>query len=130
MMVMEVVRQMPNTNGSGSRVTSRQWLRRLSRAGAWALLAGVLVLVISGWGITQTAMIHDATFGLINRRLANTIHRATIVPLVFFFLLHVLVNIRLNLRTKHLVITCLTNALLIVAGGCILGIAVYIEYYL
>ena len=57
------------------------WLRRLSRASAWALLVGVVVQVVSGWGITQTGIIYDVTFGLIDRRIANTIHRWINLPL-------------------------------------------------
>jgi len=42
------------------------WLRRLSRISAWLLLVAVLVLVVSGWGITHTEIIYKATFGLID----------------------------------------------------------------
>ncbi len=29
------------------------WLQRIARLSAWALLVGIIVLVVSGWGITR-----------------------------------------------------------------------------
>jgi cytochrome b subunit of formate dehydrogenase len=105
------------------------WLKRLSRASAWALLAGVVVLVVSGWGITQTGIIFNVTFGLIDRRSADMIHRATNLPLAVFFLAHVLININLAVARSHPARAWLTNGLLIVIGLGLLAIAVYMEYF-
>ena len=108
---------------SGSRKdrSADVWLKRIARASAWALFVGVVVLMFSGWGITQTGVIYRITFGLIDRRLADSIHRATNVPLAFFFLLHVLINIRLTITNRRPFRTWLTDGALIVIGGCILG---------
>ena len=106
------------------------WLKRLARASAWALFVGVVILVFSGWGITQTGVIYKITFGFIDRRLADSIHRATNLPLAFFFLLHVLINIRLTITNRRPYIVWLTNGVLIAIGGCILGLVVYMEYFL
>jgi len=75
-------------------------LKKISRICAWGLLVGVVVLVLSGWGITQTEVIYSATFGQVDRRLANAIHRAINGPLTVFFIAHVLINIKLNLHPK------------------------------
>ncbi|MBN1368474.1 MAG: hypothetical protein JW967_11170 [Dehalococcoidales bacterium] len=96
--------------------TSPKWLRMVSRTSAWLLLVTVVVLVVSGWGITRTGIIYNITFGLIDRRLADAIHRATNIPLAIFFLSHVLANIRLSISTKKPAITWLINILLIIAG--------------
>jgi cytochrome b subunit of formate dehydrogenase len=96
---------------------------------AWALLAGVIVLVVSGWGITQTGVIYSLSFGLIDRRLANAIHRATNVPLAFFFLAHVLINIKLRMRQNHSSKAWLINTLLIVEGAGLMAIVIYMEYF-
>jgi cytochrome b subunit of formate dehydrogenase len=104
-------------------------LRYVSRLSAWLLLAIVVVLVISGWGITQTGVIYKLTFGLIDRRLADAIHRATNLPLAVFFLLHVLINIKLATNTCRRSVAWLVNGVLIVVGGCIIGVVVYMEYF-
>jgi hypothetical protein len=111
------------------KVVMNLWLKRLARTSALALLVCVVVLVFSGWGITQTGIIYKITFGLIDRRLADSIHRATILPLAFFFLLHVLINIRLTVTNRRPYIVWLTNGVLMAIGGCILGLVVYMEYF-
>ena len=88
------------TNTSPKIPQSIRLLRRISRISAWLLLATVVVLVVSGWGITHTEIIYKVTFGLVDRGVANFIHRTTIVPLAFFFLSHVLSSIRLSLTSK------------------------------
>jgi cytochrome b subunit of formate dehydrogenase len=105
------------------------WLRRLARASAWVLLVGIVVLIISGWGITQTGIIYSLTGGLVDRRVADAIHRAANVPLVFFFLLHVLINIRLMVSRNHLSRGWITDGILIVIGVCFMAITIYMEYF-
>ncbi|MHB8085188.1 MAG: hypothetical protein ACYDHZ_05150 [Dehalococcoidia bacterium] len=106
------------------------WLKRIARISAWALLICVAVLVLSGWGITQTGVIYQITFGLMDRRLADIVHRATNIPLAFFFLCHVLINIRLNLKNiKRPYINWLINGVLIAIGIYIMCLVVYMEYF-
>jgi thiosulfate reductase cytochrome b subunit len=105
-------------------------LRKLSGISAWILLAGVIILILSGWGITQTGIIHGITFGLIDRRSADAIHRAAVVPLIFFFLLHVLINIRLKFSPESPVKIWSTNVILIVIGIGLMVISVYMYFRL
>jgi hypothetical protein len=105
------------------------WLKKLARASALVLLVGIIVLIASGWGITQTGIIYNLTGGLIDRRLADAIHRAANVPLAFFFLLHVLINIKLSVSQNNPFRAWLTNIILIVTGVCLMAITVYMEYF-
>jgi succinate dehydrogenase/fumarate reductase cytochrome b subunit len=102
--------------------------RRISRISAWLLLATVGVLIISGWGITHTEIIYKATFHLVDRRLADSIHRATNLPLAFFFLSHVLTNIRLLFSNKKSRDMRIIDSVLIVIGLIVMGLFIYIEY--
>jgi cytochrome b subunit of formate dehydrogenase len=120
---------MESKNNAKTAKVSTPRLRYISRVSAWLLLVTVVILVVSGWGITQTGVIYKFTFGLIDRRLADSIHRATNLPLAIFFLLHVLTNIKLSITTQHRLSTWLLNSVLIVVGGCILGIVIYLEYF-
>jgi hypothetical protein len=104
-------------------------LKKWARASAWALLVGIIVLVASGWGITQTGIIHRLTWGLVDRRLADAIHRAAIAPLAFLFLSHVLINIKLAVLQKHTARPWLTNIILIMIGLCLMAITIYMEYF-
>jgi cytochrome b subunit of formate dehydrogenase len=105
------------------------WLRRLARISAWALLAAVVVLVVSGWGITQTGVIYKFSFGLIDRRLANAVHRLANIPLAVFFLSHVLINLKIALTRNHPTRAWLINSILIIAGLGLLAIAVYMDQF-
>jgi hypothetical protein len=104
-------------------------LKRIARASAWALLAAVIVAVVSGWGITQTGIIYRLTFGLIDRGLADAIHRATNVPMALFFLSHVFINIKLMISRTRPFRGLLTSIILGVIGAGLLGIVVYMEYF-
>jgi len=105
------------------------WLKRLARISSWGLFASVAVLVLSGWGITQTSVIYNITFGLIDRRLADAIHRASILPLAFFFLTHVFINISRSPVFKRAVTRKIVNGALIAAGVMVLGLVIYMEYF-
>ena len=116
----------------GQAVKSRKaaiWLKRIARASSWLLLISVALLVFSGWGITQTGIIYDATGGLIDRRIANEIHRAVVLPLAVFFLLHVFINIGLGTAGKKSYIRQMATWGLAALGISILGIVIYMEYF-
>ncbi len=104
-------------------------LKTLARTSAWVLLVGIIVLVVSGWGITQTGIIYSLTGGLVDRRLADAVHRATNGPLAFFFLSHVLINIKLRVSQNNPSRAWLTNTILIVIGACLMAIIMYLEYF-
>jgi cytochrome b subunit of formate dehydrogenase len=103
-------------------------LRRLARITAWLLLAGIVILLVTGWGITQTGIIYRLSLGIIDRRMADFIHRGANVPLAVVFLAHVLINARLAISRKVRPHPRLVDAILIITGLIVLGIVVYMEY--
>jgi hypothetical protein len=104
-------------------------LKRIARASAWALLASVIIAVVSGWGITQTGIIYRLTFGLIDRGVADAIHRATNVPMALFFLSHVFINIKLMISQRRPSRGLLTSSILGMIGTGLLAIVIYMEYF-
>ena len=105
-----------------------QRLKIISRISAWLLLAAAVILIFSGWGITRTEIIYKVTFGLIDRRLANYIHRATNIPLSIFFLSHLFINIRLMLFRKIPHKIRIFDGILIVAGTLLVLVVLYMEF--
>jgi cytochrome b subunit of formate dehydrogenase len=105
------------------------YLKRIAEASAWALLVTIVVAVVSGWGITQTGIIYRLTFGLIDRGLADAIHRAANVPLALFFLSHVFINIKLTISQRSPSRGLLTSSILGVVGASLLAIMIYMEYF-
>ena len=108
---------------------TRKLLKTLATISAWVLLAMVIVIVLSGWGITQTSVIYKLSFGLIDRKLANIIHTAANIPLAFFFLTHVMINIKLASLKRSFRFPWLVNAVLIVVGIALMAVMVYMEYF-
>jgi thiosulfate reductase cytochrome b subunit len=106
---------------------TKKVLRTLATISAWALLAMMVVIVVTGWGITQTSIIYKLSFGLINRGVANSIHRAANIPLAFFFLTHVLINIKLASMKRSLRWQWLVNGVLIVVGIALMVLVVFME---
>lgn len=105
------------------------WLKGLARASAWALLVSVVVLVISGWGITRSGLIYSLSLGLIDRRVANTIHDNMNLPLAVFFLVHVTANLKISLSRSHPSRPWLINGLLIAFGLALLAAVVYMDWF-
>ena len=106
-----------------------QRLKIISRISAWLLLVAAVILIFSGWGITRTEIIYKVTFGLIDRRLANYIHRATNIPLSIFFLSHLFINIRLMLFRKIPHKIRIFDGILIVAGTLLVLVVLYMEFW-
>jgi uncharacterized membrane protein YgdD (TMEM256/DUF423 family) len=104
-------------------------LRLIARISAWLLLAGIIVLLVSGWGITHTEIIYKASFHLIDRGLANRIHHDVQIPMAAILITHVFANLRLNLRSRSKKKSWLFNSVLIVLGVCFLVGVVYMERY-
>ncbi|MBN1188570.1 MAG: hypothetical protein JXA46_02345 [Dehalococcoidales bacterium] len=105
------------------------WLRWLARSSAWILAINLLVLVVSGWGITKSGVIYDLSLGLIDRRLANTIHTHAGLPLAVFFLLHATVSLKISLTRSHPDRAHLINGILIVISLGLLSVAVYMQSF-
>jgi len=106
-----------------------QRLRHFAQICAWLLLVAAVILVVSGWGITHTGIIYKATFGLIDRRLADSIHRATNLPLAILLLSHVLINVRLAIYRRNPHKIWLINGTLIIVGVMLITLVIYIEYF-
>jgi len=104
-----------------------QRLKFISMISAWILLATAVIMIFSGWGITRTEIIYKLTFGLVDRGLANSIHRLTNIPLAVFFLGHLFINIRLMIFRKIPHRIRIFDGILIFTGSLIIFIFLYME---
>jgi hypothetical protein len=104
-------------------------LKYLSRISAWILLAMAVILVFSGWGITRTEIIYKVTLGLVDRRLANYIHRFATIPMSVFFISHVLINARLSLYRSMPQRIRIIDGILILIGSVVTALVLYMEFW-
>ncbi len=103
---------------------TRLTLKRIARLSAWLLVAAIIVSILSGWGITRTEIIYQASFGLVNRGVANAIHRGLQVPMAAILLVHVLANVKLSLSRYR---AGVVNAVLVAIGLALIAVVVYME---
>jgi len=104
-------------------------LKLISRISAWLLLFGIVMLSLSGWGITRAEFMYQATAGLIDRGTANDIHLFLQIPVTSIALLHVLTRIRISLDRKWSTNKWVLNGILGAAGIAALAFVIYLEYF-
>ena len=63
----------------------------------WALLAAILLYVITGYGITEFRTVERVTFGLLTKPLSFKMHDYLVYPTAALLLLHVALPIVLRL---------------------------------
>ena len=100
---------------------------KLNRLIVWVLLALMIVLVVSGYGLTKPNLIRDLTGGLINHRIATQLHYLLDLPLMVFLLVHVTIEVRFSFirwgfRNKKLL-----NMLVLILGLTSLLLVVYVD---
>ena len=61
----------------------------------WALLAMILVYIVTGLGITQFRTVEPLTLGILSKNVSFSIHELLLIPLVILLALHIIVSMRL-----------------------------------
>jgi hypothetical protein len=108
---------------------TRIYLSWIARASAWLLIPAIIVVAISGWGITHTATIYKASFHLIDRGMADRIHRDVQLPMAVMVTMHVLINLRLKLPFRSAKISWLFHIIFIILGvGLLIGVIYMVRY--
>lgn len=72
---------------------SREILKILRRITHWLLAVGLIVYVVSGFGITDWQTVEPLTFGLIGKALAMQIHNGLEIPFVIVLLVHIYLSL-------------------------------------
>jgi hypothetical protein len=67
----------------------------------WLLLATVVVLLVTGLGITEFRIVETATFGLLGKALAQQIHTAPGLWIFFVVLLAAHISLSIIIRKKN-----------------------------
>jgi hypothetical protein len=70
----------------------------LRRAIGWLLLALALLLVVTGFGITEFRTVEAVTFGLLGKALAFQLHSLLWIPFLLVLAAHLLLSCRTRKR--------------------------------
>jgi len=88
-----------------------------------------IVLAISGYGITNPAVVGELTGGLFaSRYLSLRIHTAVVLPALSLLTVHVLIAIRSTLIRWGIRENNLLNAFLVLLGAFTVGLLVLMQY--
>ena len=77
--------------------------KSIKRIIRWLLLIGIIVYVITGFGITEYRAVESLTFGLLTKNLSHRIHTAIEIPFLILLLLHIFLPslLRVHARLTH-----------------------------
>jgi thiosulfate reductase cytochrome b subunit len=93
------------------------YLMKLNRAIVWVLLVLMILLLLTGYGLAKPNLIYALTGGLIDWRLASSLHSLLDIYLVFFLVLHVIIEIKFTLMRWGFKKQKLLNLLMIMLGS-------------
>ena len=71
-------------------IDNMTYVRLIEKTVRWLLLVGIIIYVVTGYGITEFRIVEQLTFGLLTKPLAFKIHDALAIPFVTLLLLHIL----------------------------------------
>jgi cytochrome b subunit of formate dehydrogenase len=103
------------------------YVMKFNRVIVWILLVLMVILIISGYGLTKPTLINALTFGLIDHQTAFDLHTWLDLPLFALLVIHVLIEVRLSLVRWGFKHRRLLNLLILLLGSVCLLFILYIE---
>jgi len=100
---------------------------KINRVIVWGLLFFMILLVVTGYGLTKPNLVYSLTGGIINYRSAAYLHSLLDVPLLVLLLIHVIIEIRFSLMRWGFKNQKLLNLLMLMLGSICLILIIYVE---
>ena len=104
------------------------YLMKANRVIVWALLFLMILLAITGYGLTKPNLITSLTSGLIDYQTALHLHTLLDVPLLVFLVVHVAIEIKFSLMRWGFKSQKLLNLLVLLLAAFSLILIVYVEF--
>jgi len=109
------------------RKTFNYYLMKANRVIVWILLLFMLMLIISGYGLTKPSLIRFLSGGWIDYHTALLIHTSLDTPLLILLLTHVLIEMKFALMRWGIKNQKLLNLLMLTLGSICLMLIIYIK---
>jgi hypothetical protein len=68
--------------------------KNFKKAAHWLLFLVSLLMIVSGYGISEFRIMEGLTFGLLSKSAAFTMHGMLVLPFVILLLLHVYLTVK------------------------------------
>lgn len=109
------------------RKTFNYYLMKANRVIVWILLLFMLMLIISGYGLTKPSLIRFLSGGWIDYHTALLIHTSLDTPLLILLLTHVLIEMKFALMRWGIKNQKLLNLLMLTLGSICLMLIIYVK---
>ncbi|MFC1870901.1 hypothetical protein ACFLYF_00645 [Chloroflexota bacterium] len=81
-------------------MTGKRWLKTAKTAAHWLLSISVVLLLVTGLGITNYSIVEGLTLGLLAKNLSHQIHTSPALWISFLVILGLHVSLTLILRPR------------------------------
>ena len=109
------------------RKTSNYYLMKINRKVVWVLLFFMILLIVTGYGLTKPNLIYSLTGGIINYWTAAYLHTLLDVPFSILLLIHVIIEIKFSLMRLGFKNQKLMNLLTLMLGSICLVLILYVD---
>ncbi|UCH32728.1 MAG: hypothetical protein JSV05_04980 [Candidatus Bathyarchaeota archaeon] len=103
------------------------YLMKVNRAIVWILLFFMILLVVTGYGLTKPNLISFLTGGILDFFTASYLHTLLDVPLFVLLLVHVIVEVKFSLMRWGFKNQKLVNLLMLALGLISLALILYVD---
>ncbi len=107
--------------------TANYYLMKINRKIVWVLLFFMILLIVTGYGLTKPNLIYSLTGGIINFQTASYLHRLLDLPLMILLLIHVIIEIKFSLMRWGFKNQKLLNLLMLMLVSICLILIIYVE---
>lgn len=109
------------------RKTINYYLVKINRVIVWVLLFFMILLVVTGYGLTKPNLIFSLTGGIINYWTASSLHRLLDLPLLVLLLIHVIIEVKFSLMRWGFRNQKLLNLLMLILGSIFTILIFYVD---
>ncbi len=99
----------------------------MNRIVVWVLLFFMILLIVTGYGLTKPNLIYSLTGGTINYQTAVYLHTMLDTPLLVLLLIHVVIEIKFSLMRWGFKNQKLLNLLTFMLGSICLILILYVD---
>jgi hypothetical protein len=103
-------------------------LKRFNRLLVWPTLVLIILLAISGYGITNNRLISELTGGLFTHPFSLYLHTILVLPTLILLMIHILIAIRSTLTRWGIKEGNLLDAFLILLGVFTVTLLALMQY--
>jgi hypothetical protein len=109
------------------RKTVNYYLMKANRIIVWILLLLMLIMIISGYGLTKPSLIRSLSGGWIDYHTALFIHTSLDTPFLILLLIHVVIEIRFSLMRWGVKNQKFLNLLMLTLGVICVILIMYVK---